>query len=315
MPGLTKAGCWKARCLVNLKIKGVIVALLTPFDARGALDPDATWRLVDYLIARGVKGLFAVGTTGEMPLLTVEERCQMAASVVEAAARRVPVVIQTGSAATRQTIELTRHAQAIGADAAAIIPPYYYHYDDEALFQYFAQVAEQTPDFPIYLYNNPAVTCNTVTLSVLRRLIERYPNIAGLKDSSGTLATLAASRQLRDGSFNTATGADGLILAGAAMGIDACVSGNANVVPELVVALHAAATQGDLPRARELQATLDAVRAILGDGADLSLFKGVLARRGLAVGAVRAPLVQAPDATISACWQALTALNLDLSPV
>jgi 4-hydroxy-tetrahydrodipicolinate synthase len=300
---------------MNLNIKGVIVPMLTPFDARGALDADATRRLVDYLIARGVKGLFPVGTTGEMPLLTVEERCRMAEMVVTAASGRIPVIIHTGSATTRQTIELTRHAQAIGANAAAMIPPYYYHYDDEAIFQHFAHVAEQTPDFSLYLYDNPAVTGNTITLDVIRRLVDRCPNIVGLKDSSGSLATLAASRQLRGGDFNTATGPDGLILAGAAMGIDACVSGNANVVPELVVALHAAATHGDLPRARELQATLDAVRAILRDGADLSLFKGVLAQRGLAVGTVRAPLMQAADTTITTCWQALTALNLELSPV
>jgi 4-hydroxy-tetrahydrodipicolinate synthase len=300
---------------MNLNIKGVIVPMLTPFDAHGALDADATRRLVDYLIARGVKGLFPVGTTGEMPLLTVEERCRMAEMVVTAASGRIPVIIHTGSATTRQTIELTRHAQAIGANAAAMIPPYYYHYDDAAIFQHFARVAEQTPDFPLYLYDNPAVTGNTITLDVIRRLVDRCPNIVGLKDSSGSLATLAASRQLRGGDFNTATGPDGLILAGAAMGIDACVSGNANVVPELVVALHAAAAVGDLPRARELQATLDAVRAILRDGADLSLFKGVLAQRGLAVGTVRAPLMQAADTTITTCWQALTALNLELSPV
>ncbi len=297
------------------KIKGVIVPMLTPFDARGALDAAATQRLVDFLVARGVHGLFPAGTTGEMPLLTMEERCRLAEIVVEAADRRVPVIIHTGAVTTQQTVDLTRHAQAIGADAAAMLPPYYYHYEDQALFRHFAHVAEHVPDFPIYLYENPAVTGNTITLDVIRRLVDRYPNFAGLKDSSGSLATLSASRQLRGGAFNTATGADGLILAGIAMGIDACVSGNANVVPELVVSLYAAAAGGDLPRARELQGTLDAVRAILRDGADLSLFKGVLAQRGLAVGAVRAPLVQASDATITTCWQALTALNLDLSPV
>lgn len=300
---------------MNLNIKGVIVPLLTPFDARGELDEGATRRLVAFLIARGVRGLFPVGTTGEMPLLAVDERRRLAEIVIDAAGGRVPVIIHTGSATTQQTIELTQHAQAAGADAAATIPPYYYRYGDDALFQHFARIAEHAPDFPIYLYDNPAVTGNSISLDVIRRLVDRFPNVVGLKDSSGSLATLAACRQIRNGSFNTAVGPDGLILAGAAMGIDACVSGNANVVPELVVALHAAASQGDLPRARALQGRLDAVRAILRDGADLSLFKGVLARRGLAVGEVRAPLVQAPDETIAACWNALTALDVDLSPL
>lgn len=300
---------------MNLNIRGVIVPLLTPFDARGEIDEGATRRLVDFLIARGVRGLFPVGTTGEMPLLAIDERRRLAEIVIDAAGGRVPVIIHTGSATTQQTIALTQHAQAAGADAAAMIPPYYYRYSDDALFQHFARIAEDAPDFPIYLYENPSVTGNSISLDVIRRLVDRCPNVVGLKDSSGSLATLAACRQIRNGSFNTAVGPDGLILAGAAMGIDACVSGNANVVPELVVALHAAASQGDLPCARALQGRLDAVRAILRDGTDLSLFKGVLARRGLAVGSVRAPLVQAQDETIAACWNALTALDVDLSPI
>jgi len=239
----------------------------------------------------------------------------VAEMVVEAARGRVPVIIHTGAITTQQAVELTQHAVSIGADAVALIPPYYYHYSDDALFAHFARVAEQAPDMPIYLYENPAVTGNCLSFDLIERLVARYPNIVGLKDSSGALATLAAAGKLRDGQFNTATGQDGLILAGVAMGADACVSGNANVVPELIVDLYDAASGGDLPRARALQSKLDAVRAILRDGADLSLFKAGLAQRGLSVGTVRAPLVRASDAAIAECWQALTALNLELSPV
>ncbi len=297
------------------KIKGVIVPLLTPFDARGELDTGALRRLVDFLVARGVKGLFPGGTTGEGPLLSFEERRQLAEATVEAAAGRLPVIVHTGAITTRETLALTRHAQEIGAQAAGVIPPYFYRLSEEALFCHFQQIAAQTPDFPIYLYNNPSVTGNGLSMALVARLVERCPNIVGLKDSSGSLDTLSAGRAWRSGSFNTASGPDGLILAGAAIGLDACVSGNANVVPELVVALHDAATSGDLATARALQMTLNRVRAILGDGADLSLFKGVLARRGLPTGPVRAPLLQAPEQRVTECWQALAALGLALSPV
>jgi 4-hydroxy-tetrahydrodipicolinate synthase len=144
-------------------------------------------------------------------------------------------------------------------------------------------------------------------------LVECCPNIVGIKDSSGTLDTLAACSSLRDGNFDTANGSDGLILAAMTMGFDACVSGNANVVPELVVALYRAATEGNLELARELQRKLDAVRQLLGDGGDLSLFKGILAQRGLDIGAVRTPLLQAPEAVIIQRWHALSALGLDLT--
>ena len=127
--------------------------------------------------------------------------------------------------------------------------------------------------------------------------------------------SFAAATTWRDGTFNTASGPDGLILAASSVGVDACVSGNANFVPELVVALKAAATQGDLTTARALQTRLNQVRHIVRDGADLSLFKGILKYRGLDVGSVRPPLPRASEAQISECWEQLQALGLELSPI
>ncbi|MBS1252079.1 MAG: 4-hydroxy-tetrahydrodipicolinate synthase [Anaerolineales bacterium] len=298
---------------MNLKIKGVIVPLLTPFDEGGEVNPAATKRLVEFLIARGVRGLFPAGTTGEGPLLTIQERRQLAKAVVEAADGRVPVIVHAGATTTREAIGLTRHAQDIGAQAAAIIPPYFYQHSDEGLLCHFESVAQQAPDFPIYLYNNPPVSGHDLSAELVTRLVERCPNVVGMKDSSGRLGTLAACASLRDGDFNTANGDDGLILAALAMGFDACVSGNANVVPELVVALYDTVTADSLAEARGLQRKLDAVRQILGDGGGLSLFKGALARRGLDAGGVRAPLLQASEAAIAERWQALNALGLDLN--
>jgi 4-hydroxy-tetrahydrodipicolinate synthase len=297
---------------MSFKVKGVIVPLLTPFDEQGKIHTTATKQLIEFLIERGIHGLFPGGTTGEGPLLTIQERRQLAETVVEAADGRVPVIVHTGAITTAETLELTQHAQAVGAQAAAMIPPYYYHHSDEALFRHFQLIATQTPHFPIYLYNYP-VAGNHLSVDLIARLVECCPNIVGIKDSGGTLDTLVACSSLRDGDFNTANGSDGLILAALAMGFDACVSGNANVVPELVVALYHAATEGNLELARELQKKVDAVRQLLGDGGDLSLFKGILAQRGLKVGAVRAPLLQAPEAAITQRWQALNTLGLELT--
>ncbi len=299
---------------MDLKIKGVIVPLLTPFDEHGHLDSAATRRLVDFLIERGVHGLMPGGTTGEGPLLSFAERCALAEVVVEAAAGRVPVIVHTGAITTQEAIRLTEHAQGIGATAAALITPYYFQYSEQALFEYFAAVAAAVPDLPLYLYNNPPVTGNTISSALISRLVEYFPNIVGLKDSNGSLDMLVQCKALRDGRFNTAIGNDGLILAAIARGLDACVSGNANVVPELVVSLYDAAARGDLPAARHLQDVLDTVRSALADGLDLSLFKGMLARRGLAVGTARAPLLPAPVSRLEACWETLASLNLDLSP-
>jgi dihydrodipicolinate synthase/N-acetylneuraminate lyase len=297
------------------KIQGVIVPFLTPFDGRGEVDLPAVRPTVDFLIERGVAGLFPGGTTGEGPLLAAQERRQLAEAVVEAAGGRVPVIVHVGAISTPETAELARHAQATGADAVAIVAPYYYSYGDEALFRHFEQVAAQVPNLPIYLYHNPFVGRSRLTVALFTRLVAEVSNMTGVKDSSSNLELVRAGIPLRGGQLNIASGDDGLILAAMAIGADACVSGNSNVVPELVVALARAAAGGDVPRAREIQARLDAVRAILADGSDLSLFKGVLELRGVPAGMVRGPMLQAPEARIRECWQALSALDLDLVPV
>ena len=312
---LMNPGYWKVKSAVNLRIKGVIVPLLTPFDRHGALDNGATAGLVHFLIERGIHGLLPGGTTGEGPLLVAEERRALAETVVRAANGQVPVIIHSGAITTGEAIELTRHAQSCGAAGAALITPFYYRFSDQALFSHFVQICAAVPDFPIYLYNNPAVTGNHISAELVARLVEACPNIVGMKDSGGRLENLLRCMSLRDGAFNTASGNDGDILAALALGMDACVSGNANFVPELVVALADAASSGDLERARHLQQQLNAVRDVLEDGRDLSLFKGVLARRGLPVGDVRAPMLQAPESMIASCWQAMTALDLQLVPV
>ena len=295
---------------MSLRIKGVIVPLLTPFDHRGALDHGATEGLVQFLIERGIKGLLPCGTTGEGPLLLAEERRALAETVVRAANGRVPVIIHTGAITTREAIELTQHAQACGATGAALVTPFYFHFSDEALFRHFSQVCEAVPDFPIYLYNNPAVTGNYISAELVARLVEARPNIVGMKDSGGQLENLFRCVTLRDGTFNTASGNDGDLLAAMALGMDACVSGTANFIPELVTALFEAASSGDLDRARPLQQRLNTVRDILEDGRDLSLFKAVLGQRGLPVGAVRAPLLLAPEDVVRRKWIELQALDL-----
>ena len=168
-------------------------------------------------------------------------------------------------------------------------------------------------DFPIYLYNNPGVTPNILTTELVFRLANDFPNIMGLKDSSGSLATLFASRSLQDGAFNTTSGSDGMILAAQALGIDACVAGNANYAPELIVSLFEAGRRGDLVGGRLLQAQVDEARRVLGDGTDLSLFKAMCARRGVPVGDVRAPLRRAAPERIEACVQALTGTIIPLN--
>jgi dihydrodipicolinate synthase/N-acetylneuraminate lyase len=230
--------------------------------------------------------------------------------IVEIVDNRLPVIIHTGSITTKESLKLTLHAREIGAQAAALLPPYYYHLPKAALQMHFETIANEVADFPVYLYDNPPVANNSISIGLMTRLTERCPNIVGIKDSSGSLDKLEAGRGLGNGRFNTISGPDGLLLAGFAMGFDACVSGNANVIPELVVALHQAVLDGNMELARELQNKINITRRILKDGSDLSLMKGVLAQRGIDVGNVRKPLLVAPEDECVQCWQTLRTLGL-----
>lgn len=285
------------------RVHGVIVPIVTPLDAEGHLKHEAVLPLVDYLIERGIQGVFPLGTTGEGPLFSTEERKAFAQTVVQAVHGRIAVIIHTGAITTAETIDLTRHAHTVGADAVAIIPPWYHKLTAEGLLRHIRTVARAVPDMPIYLYENPGVTPNRFTLSMVAELAESEPNVVGMKDSSGSLETLFAARNYKDRQFNTASGPDKLAMAALTMGIDACVSGTANAVPELVVGVYSAVQAQDLETARSLQAALINVCNLLGDGSDLSMYKGLLALRGIDVGQVRLPLVPSAAEKIAANWE------------
>lgn len=293
-------------------IHGVITPIVTPFADTGEIHPSAIKPLADYLIGHGIKGIFPIGTTGEGVLLTTEERKTIAEATIKAVDGRVPVIIHTGAITTQHTLDLTQHAQSAGADAVAIVAPYYFQHTPQALETHYRTVIEANPDMPIYLYNFPAVTGNTLSRELVIKLAKHYDNVVGLKDSSGDLQTLFATNNLKKGHFNTAIGPDELILAGLSMGLDASVSGHANVIPEIVVSLYNATKAGNLEEAQSIQRLLIRVNNVLNSGGWLPLVKGVMQHRGLPVGGVRRPLLSADDEAIRACIGQLTALRVSL---
>jgi 4-hydroxy-tetrahydrodipicolinate synthase len=296
--------------------QGLVVPLVTPLDAGGeSVDEGALAALIEFLIGRRVDSLMVCGTTGEGVLLTDEERQRVAAAAVRAAAGRVPVLVQTGAASTAATLALTRAARDCGADAATVVTPYYFRLPDAALIAHYAAVAESVPEFPIFLYNIPQNTGNALAPAVVAEIARRCPNVAGIKDSSGNLAQLAEYRSEVPRRFTTLVGSDRLILAALAGGADGAVAGNANAVPEPFVELFDAMAAGDLTRARLAQARVTAVARILGDGGDLSLFKGVLKWRGVSVGPVRRPLLTAGDDVVAACVRELEAAGVPIERV
>ena len=245
-------------------------------------------KLVDFLIVHGIDGFLPCGTTGEGMLLSIEERKLVAETVVRQNGGRVYIMVHTGCITTAETIELTLHARAIGADCASVITPYFFSYDDEALFEYYMAVANSVPDFPIALYSYPGNAKQGISLELFTRLRKSAPNITALKLSDPNLIRFQEYVQAGGEQFCTLCGVDALALPALSVGGVGQVSGNSNVFPEVFCKLYNAYMAGDLQEAQRQQVMINRIRAILKD--DLAYFKAAMRLRGIPVGDPRPPL-------------------------
>lgn len=292
-------------------VRGVIPPLLTPLTDNGEkVDENALRAHVDWLIVKGIHGLMPCGTTGEGPLLTVSERQRVVEVVMATVDRRVPVIAHVGTPTTHETIELARHARRCGVEAISVVTPYYFRLSEAALIEHFCCIADAVADTLVFLYNIPQNTGNALSRSTVETIVERCPNVVGIKDSSGDLNTLSSFVGLKDGQFQVVCGSDGLLLRALKAGACASVSGNANVFPEIVVGLFQAFWEGDYEGSHRQQELLDQVREALQDGQSISLMKRVLELRGLMGGAVRAPLPEARPEMVAGAENRLRLLQL-----
>src|ERR671929_1346853 len=229
---------------------GVLPALITPFTEDGtAIDAKALAANVERLIGAGVGGLVPGGSTGEFTTLSNAGRRRLVEVTVEAAAGRVPVVAGTGALSTRETVELSVHAERAGAAAVMIVPPFYDPLSWRELLAHYTAVADAI-EIPIMYYNLPSASGVTLTAAQLREL-----PIACLKDTGGDAA--AATELIQTGGPTLLNGWDTLTLAALAAGVEAVVWGAASILPEQCVELHRLLIDDiDLPAARSLWARL-----------------------------------------------------------
>jgi len=279
-----------------MKIHGVFPALLTPFHENGSVNYDALEKHIEFLIEKGVHGLFPLGTTGEGMMLSTEERKEVARQVVRFTAGRIPVVIHVGDQTTASTIELSRHAEEIGANGVSVVCPYFFPVDDEAIYQHYASIAQAvSASFPVFAYNFPGNARNEITLSVLLKLIENHANIRALKFSSDNFSQILKIINTVPENFPIMLGPDHLFLAGLHAGAAGGVSGNANVYPEPYVKAYQYFQEGNYEEARRMQKLIWDIADAMKNGVSLSHFKHALANRGFAESIVRAPLRNITD--------------------
>jgi len=266
------------------RLKGLVIATVTPMREDGSVDWAGLEAHIKDLIDGGAEGLFAAGTTGEGLLLEEEERVEVVAVTVRAAAGRVPVVGLCGGLTTAQAIRLARRMRQAGAEGVAALTPFYYRVDAAAMVAHFRAIAD-TAGCPLFLYSIPGLTGVSLPVEVLAALKD-HPRFAGLKFSQCDLEQLR--RYLGTGA-RVLIGCDSLIVKALRAGAAGTVSGTAACLPMPYAELfrvHRAG--GDTAEAQRLGTRLDAIMAGLPP---IAGYKAALKRRGVITSdAVRSPL-------------------------
>ena len=269
---------------------GVLPALITPFSDDGsAIDTEALAAIVDRLVGARVAGLVPGGSTGEFTTLSQAERRQLVEATVQAAAGRVRVIAGTGALSTRETVELSVHAERAGAAAVMVVPPFYDALSWRELLAHYAAVADAI-EIPVMYYNLPSASGVTLTAAQLREL-----PVACLKDTGGD--AVAATELIQTDGPTLLNGWDTLTFAALAAGVRAVVWGTASIVPEQCVELHRLLVDDiDLPAARELWARLWPLCHFLEGQSYSAAVKTACRLVGDTTGPVRAPLLPLDDA-------------------
>jgi 4-hydroxy-tetrahydrodipicolinate synthase len=267
--------------------KGVITALVTPF--RGdAIDEEALRRLVDEQIRAGIDGFVPVGTTGESPTVSVEEHIRIIKIVVEETRKRVPVIAGTGANSTREAIELTIEARAVGADATLQVTPYYNRPTQDGLFRHFKAVADAA-GLPIVVYNVPGRTGCDLLPETMARLCE-VPLVVGIKEATGSAQRAAQILSRVGDRMAVLSGDDATAFPLYALGAHGCISVVSNVAPADMAAMWDAAAAGDWKKARELHYKVFPLSEGLFIEANPIPVKAALAMMGKISDEIRAPL-------------------------
>lgn len=230
--------------------RGVAPALVTPFTAEDDLDEAAFRNLVDFQIDGGVSGLVVLGTTGENPTVTRDERRRLVDLAVEVAGGRVPVIVGTGTNNTEESVAFSKEAVDAGADGLLVVGPYY-NKPSQAGFVAHVETIAGAADAPIILYNVPGRTQFNLEAETTLQLAEEVPQVVGVKEASGDLEQIGDILLHRPDDFGVYAGDDEITLPLLAMGGDGVVSVISNAVPDQMARFVEAGLEGDLETARE----------------------------------------------------------------
>jgi 4-hydroxy-tetrahydrodipicolinate synthase len=286
----------------------VVTAMVTPFDASGAVDLPLAGRLARHLVDQGSDGLVVSGTTGESPTLSWQEQLQLLQAVREAVGADAQVLAGTGSNCTAEAVEATREAAAAGADGALVVVPYYNKPPQDGLAAHFRAIAEAAPELPLMLYNIPGRTGCSMAPETVAQLMD-CPNVVSFKAASGTTEEVTALRMACGSKLAIYSGDDGLTLPMMSVGAVGVVSVASHVVGLQIRAMIEAYLQGDAAVALALHEQLQPLFKALFATTNPIPVKAALRLNGWPVGAPRLPLTPLSDEMTSTLAQTMAALR------
>ena len=272
----------------NTIFTGMATAIVTPMHTDGSIDYEALSRFVEFQIDSGINGLVVMGTTGENATIEPEDQKKVIAYTVEKVAGRVPVIAGTGTNNTEHVLANTRNACQVGADAVLVVTPYYNKATQNGLVTHFTAVADEST-LPVILYNVPGRTgCNLLPKTVAK--LSEHPNIAAIKEATGSLAQMIEIMHLCGDKIDVYSGEDGLTVPMMAMGAKGTISVLSNVAPRQSVAMTDACLRGDYAAAAKMQCDLLPLINALFSEVNPIPAKAATAAMGFGADALRLPL-------------------------
>ncbi len=301
-----------SRKQLQARLSGAMTALVTPF-REGDVDFARLRLQAERQIAGGISGLIPVGTTGESPTLEFDEHERVIATIVEVAARRVPVLAGVGANSTKEALHLHKFALSAGADYGLSVNPYYNKPTQEGLYRHFMTLADECP-LPIVLYNIPGRTGITMTPATAARLAA-HPNIVAIKEATGSLDIATEISTLCD--LVMLSGDDSLTLPLMAVGATGVISVISNLLPDVVSSMVKLAVGGpkESAEARTIHRKMfPLIKGLFADGNPVGV-KHAMHVTGLDAGEMRLPLVEASSGVKKQIEDALAASGLAVMPL
>ncbi|MDQ6422975.1 dihydrodipicolinate synthase family protein [Paenibacillus sp. LHD-117] len=270
--------------------EGIYVAMYSAYDDAGEVDRERVKKLARYYAGKGIKGLYVGGSSGEGILQSAEERKHTLEAVMEEVKGELTVIVHVGANSTRESVELSKHAERWGANAISAVPAIYYRLPEAAVEHHWQQMIDST-ELPFIIYNIPQTTGFHLSASLCRKLAKQ-DKVIGVKMSGESTFELQQFKEAGGEDFLVFNGPDEQFLAGRIMGADGGIGGTYGVMPELFCALNELYEKEKLVEAQLLQVTINGfIKRLLGYPSLYGACKFILSLRGIETGKPRLPLL------------------------